>query len=203
MVSQLRVGVPATLMIVVLGLPTGLLWTLVAPRTTYLIAGGKAFLGDPETQTLIAADGWFAVLTAAAGLVCGVIAYLIAGRLGELALLVSLAVGGTAAGVVAWWTGHRAGLSAFQHVLRTGRDGVTAQAALNLHASGVVIAWPLVALVAYGLLETLDLAGRESRGRLAAGYPGHGRAGQSHQVGGGELDLQAAPPGRDVDGREG
>jgi hypothetical protein len=203
MVGQLRIGVAATLVIAVLGVPAGLLWTAVAPRTTYVIAGGKAFFADPESQTLIAADGWFAVLTAAAGLLCGFAAYLLAGRLRDMGLLAGLGTGGIVAGLVAWRVGHMVGLSAFHHQVRTGRYGVTAKAALDLHAVGVVIAWPLIAIVVYGLLEALDLAGRESRRNLAAGDLRGGGAGQPDQIGGGQLDLQAAPPGRDIDRREG
>jgi hypothetical protein len=203
MAGQFRIGVAAALVIAILGVPVGWLWTAVAPRTTYIIAGGKAFIGDPEAQTLIAADGWFAALTAAAGLLCGVAAYLLAGRLREMGLLGALAAGGTAAGLVAWWLGHQFGLSAFQHQVRAGRDGATAKAALDLHALGVVVAWPLIAMVVFGLLEALDVAGRESARRAAAGDVGGAGAGQPDQVGGGQLDLQAAPPGRDIDRREG
>jgi hypothetical protein len=202
MAGQLRIGVAATLVIAVLGVPAGLLWTTVAPRTTYVIAGGKAFLGDPESQTLIAADGWFAVLTALAGLLCGVVAYLLAGRLREIGLLAALAAGGTAAGLIAWWVGSLIGRSSFQHQVRTAHDGTTAKSALDLHAAGVVIAWPLVAIVVFGLLEALDVARRESRGRPAAGYAGGGGPGQPDQVGGGQFDLQAAPPRGDIDRRE-
>ncbi|MCW2860868.1 MAG: hypothetical protein JWP48_2576 [Actinoallomurus sp.] len=200
MAGQLRIGVAATLVIAVLGVPAGLLWTTVAPRTTYVIAGGKALLGDPESQTLIAADGWFAVLTAAAGVLCGIVAYVLAGRLREFGLLAALGVGGTAAGLLAWWVGRLIGLSSFQHQVRTAHDGTTAKGALGLHAGGVVIAWPLLALVVFGLLEALDVARRESRS--AAGYAGGGGPGQPDQVGGGQFDLQAAPPRRDVDGGE-
>lgn len=203
MAGQLRIGVAATLVIAVLGVPAGLLWTVIAPRTTYVIASGKAFLGNPESQTLIAADGWFAVLTAVAGLLCGIVAYVLAGRFRELGLLGALGVGGTAAGLVAWWAGGLVGRSAFQHQVRTARDGTTVKSALDLHAAGVVIAWPLIALVAFGLLEALDVARRESRGRAAPGYPGGGGTGQPDEVGGGQFDLEAAPPRGDVDRGEG
>jgi hypothetical protein len=181
----------------VLGVPAGLLWTTVAPRTTYVIAGGKALLGDPESQTLIAADGWFAVLTALAGVLCGVVAYVLAGRLGELALLAALGVGGTAAGLIARWAGGLVGHSSFQHLVHTARDGTAARNALHLHAKGVVIAWPLIAIVVFGLLEVLDLARRESR--PAAGNAGGGGPGQPDQITRGQFDLQAAPPRGDVD----
>lgn len=202
MAGQVRIGVAATLVIAVLGVPAGLLWTTVAPRTTYVIAGGKAILGDPESQTLIAADGWFAVLTAAGGLLCAVVAYVLAGRFREMGLLAALGVGGTAAGLVAWWVGSMVGRSSFHHEMRVAHDGTTAKGALDLHAAGVVIAWPLIAVVIFGLLEALDVARRDSRGRPAAGYAGGGGPGEPDQVGGGEFDLQAPPPGRDVDRRE-
>lgn len=202
MAGQIRVGVLAGLLIAVLGVPVGLLWTAVAPATAYVVAGGKAFLADPETQTLIAADGWFAVLTAAAGLLCGVAGYGLAGRLGEPGLLGGVTAGAIAAAVVAWQVGHLAGLSHYRHTLAAARDGATVHAPLDLHAAGVIVAWPLVAVVVFGLLEALDPTGRESRGRAAAGDEGGRRAGEPDQVAGGELDLQAAPTGRDVDRRE-
>jgi hypothetical protein len=199
MAGQLRIGVAATLVIAVLGIPAGLLWTAVAPRTTYVIAGGQAILGDPESQTLIAADGWFAVLTAAAGVLCGVVAYVLAGRLREIGLLAALGVGGTAAGLIAWWVGSLIGRSSFQHQIRTAHDGTTAKSALDLHAAGVVIAWPLIAVVVFGLLEALDVARRESRGQPATGNAGDGGLGQPNQIGGGQFDLEAAPPRGDID----
>ncbi|TQL91072.1 hypothetical protein FB559_8395 [Actinoallomurus bryophytorum] len=197
MAGQLRIGAAATLVIAVLGVPAGLLWTTVAPRTTYVIAGGTKLLGDPESQTLIAADGWFAVLTAAAGALCGIVAYVLAGRLRELGLLGALGVGGAAAGLIAWWVGSLVGRASFQHLVHTARDGTTARGALGLHATGVVIAWPLIAIVVFGLLEALDVARRESR--PVAGNAGGGGPGQPDQVGGGQFDLQAAPPRGDVD----
>jgi hypothetical protein len=159
--GQIRIGALATLAVTLLGVPVGLLWAALAPRTTYLVAAGKAFLGDPEGQTLIAADGWFAVLAAAAGVCCAIAAYVLAGRLGEMGLLAAAAAGGIAASVVAWRIGHLIGLSTYQHLVRTGRDGVAVRAPLELHAVGVILIWPLAAVVAFGLLEALDVAGRD------------------------------------------
>jgi hypothetical protein len=200
--SRISAGVLTALAIAVLGVPIGLLWVALAPRTAYQVSGGKALLADPEAQTMIAADGWFAVVTAAAGLLCGVAAYLLAGRLGKFGMLVGTAVGAVAAALVAWRLGHLFGLSAYHHALRTGGDGTLVRAPLALHALGVVLAWPLTAAVVFGLLEALDVAGRESRRRLAAGDPGRGGVGQPDQVGGGQFDLEATPTGRDVDRRE-
>jgi hypothetical protein len=199
MAGQVRIGVLTTLVIAVLGIPAGLLWTVVAPRTTYVVASaGQAVVGDPETQTLIAADGWFAVLGAAAGLLCGVVAYVLAGRLRELGLLAALGVGGTGASLIAWLIGFLIGRSAFQHKIQTARAGTAAKGTLDLHAAGVVIVWPLIALIVFGLLEALDVARRERR-LTAPRYAGGGGPGEADEVGGGEFDLQAAPPRRDID----
>ena len=103
------------------------------------------------------------------------------GRLGEPGLLGGVAAGAMAAAVVAWRVGHVAGLSHYRHVLRTAGEATAVKAALSLHATGVIVAWPLIAVVAFGLLEALDPTGRESRGR--ARDAGGGGAGQANEVG--------------------
>lgn len=200
MAGQIRVGVLTALVITGLGVPVGLLWAAIAPRTAYVIMDGKAYLADPETQTLIAADGWFAVLTAAAGVLCGLAGYLLAGRLGELGLLGGVTAGAGAAALVAWQVGQALARTDGRHPAGTGSGGATAT--LDLRAMGVIVAWPLVAAAAFALLEALDPLRRESAGRQPAGDGGGARAGQPDQVDRGELDLQAAPTGRDVDRRE-
>jgi hypothetical protein len=175
MVGQLRTGAAATLIIALLGVPAGLLWIVLAPRTAYVIVGGKAFVSDPEAQTLITADGWFAVLAVVAGTLCGAVAYILAGRVGEMGLLGALALGGTAAALVAWRVGHQPGLAAFRQRLHTGHDGTAVKAALDLHAKGVAVLWPLLALVMFGLLEALDVAGRESHRRSDVQAAAEGR----------------------------
>lgn len=198
MIRHIRVGALATVVVVLLGLPAGLLWAWLAPHTGYVVIGHQGLVADPETQNLIGADGRFAVITASAGLICAIAAYLLAGRLGEIALLVALAAGGVLAAFVAWRIGHLFGLSHYQHVVKTGADGTRAQGPLGLRAAGLVIIWPLVAVVGFGLMEALDVAKRN----LAPGDGGGTGAGQPYQVGGGQFDLEATPTGRDVDRRE-
>ncbi|QXJ26952.1 hypothetical protein AGRA3207_006910 [Actinomadura graeca] len=178
-----------------LGPPAGLLWAKTVPRVTYVIVQGEPLLADPEGQGPIGIDARFALLALAAGVACGVAAYVAGRRFTDLALVLGIAAGGAAAAVLAWRTGHLIGLDAFRDAARHGRDGAAVTGVADLRAKGVLVFWPLASVAAYGLLELLF-------GRLAPGDGGEAGAGEADEVGGDELDLQAAPSGRDVDGRE-
>ena len=187
--------VVTTVIVTLLGPLAGLLWAKTVPEVTYVIVQGQPLLADPEGQGPIGIDVRFALVALAAGLLCGVAAYAAGGRRNDVALILGLAVGGTAAAVLAWRTGHMIGLDAFHRAARHGRDGSTVTGVADLRAKGVLVFWPLPAVAAYGLLELVFR-------RLPAGDGGQAGAGEADEVGGEELDLQSAPSGRDVDGRE-
>ncbi|MFB4316241.1 hypothetical protein [Actinomadura sp. 21ATH] len=195
-VRTLRTWAVTTLIIALLGVPAGLLWAEISPKVTHVVVQGRALLAEPEGQAPIAVDGRFALIALVAGLACGAAAYAAGGRGNDVALLFGLAAGGLAASLVAWRLGQHIGLDAFQRAVRRAPDGRTLAGPAELRATGLLVAWPLFAVGAYGVLEALVK-------RLPAGDPrGHG-AGEPDKVGGGELDLQSAPTGRDVDRREG
>ncbi|MEU5989329.1 hypothetical protein ABZ806_10145 [Spirillospora sp. NPDC047418] len=181
--------------VAVLGPPAGLLWAKTAPAVTYVIIQGEALLANPEGQGPIGIDARFALIALVAGIVCGAAAYLAGGRGNDVALLLGLAAGGCAAAVLAWRTGHLIGLGDYRDAVRSARDGTTVTGVADLRATGVLVFWPVAAVAAYGLLE---VAVR----RLPPGDRGGARAGEADEVGGDELDLESAPSGRDVDGRE-
>lgn len=183
-----------------LGLPAGLLWAGITPPARYVVMNGEAALADIENEALIGVDGRFALIAVVAGVLCGVVAYAAGGRGRDISLVLGLAVGGAAAGLLAWWVGRQVGLDAFQRLTRTSPDGRAITGVADLRAVGVVVLWPLLAVVTFGLLEAADVAGR-ARSR-PPGDAGEVRPGEPHQVAGGQLDLQAAPPGRDVHRRE-
>lgn len=184
-----------TAVVTVLGPPAGLLWARTAPKVTYVILQGEPLLADPEGQGPIGVDARFAVIALVAGIACGAAAYLAGGRGNDVALLLGLAAGGTAAAVLAWHTGHMIGLDAFQHAARHGRDGSTVKGVADLRARGLLVFWPLPAVAVYGLLEMIVR-------RLPPGDHGDDGAGEADEVGGDELDLESAPASGDVDGRE-
>jgi hypothetical protein len=199
-VGALWIWVGSTAAIALLGPLAGLLWAWIAPPIRYVVVDGKAVLADPETQALIGTDGRFAVITAVAGLLCGVAAYAAGGRGRDLALVLGLAAGGVAAGLLAWRVGHLVGLGTFHRLTRTAPTGRTITGVADLRAVGVVVFWPLAAVLVYGLLESMDLARRAEP--LASGDLGGARTGEPDEVGGGQPELQAAPAGGDVDGGE-
>lgn len=178
-----------------LGPPAGLLWAKTVPAVTYVIVQGEPLLAEPEGQGPIGIDARFALISLVAGLLCGVAGYLAGGRGNDVALLLGLAVGGAAAAVLAWKTGHLVGLGEFQDAVRDGRDGTRVTGVADLRAKGVLVFWALPAVAAFGLLELVVR-------RLPAGDRGEPGAGEPDEVGGDELDLQSAPAGRDIDGRE-
>jgi hypothetical protein len=203
MERQFGIGAITTVVIALIGVPVGLLWSVIAPHGKDIVLGHQGYLANAESEAWVAGDGWFALITAVAGVVCAVVAYILARRLGEIPLLVGLAVGGILAAVVAAKVGHQIGLSTFHHLVATSKDGTTTKEVPKVRATGVLVAWPLLAVVVYGLLEAFDVANREpARRALAAGDGGHVGPGESYQVGGGNFDLEATPTGRDVEGGE-
>ena len=195
-VRAIRTWAVTTLIIALLGAPAGLLWREISPEVTYIVVRGQALLAEPEGQGPIGVDGRFAVVAVVAGLLCGAAAYLFGGRGNDLPLLFGLAAGGLAASLVAWRLGHQIGLDGFQRAVRRAPDGRTLTGVVQLRATGILVFWPLLSVAVYGVLEAVVR-------RLPSGDVGERGAGEADQVGGGQLDLQTAPAGRDVDGREG
>jgi hypothetical protein len=191
----LATWVVTTAVVALLGPPLGLLWAKTVPTVRYVIVQGEPLLADPEGQGPIGVDVRFALIALAAGLGCGVAAYVAGRRFDDLALLLGLVAGGTAAAVLAWRTGHMIGLDGYHDAVRHGRDGTVVEGVADLRAKGVLVFWPVLAVAAYGLLELVFR-------RLPPGDRGDRGAGEADEVGGGELDLQSAPSGGDAEGPE-
>ncbi|MEO3812895.1 hypothetical protein ABGB17_28165 [Sphaerisporangium sp. B11E5] len=147
----LTVGVLAAL-----GAAAGLLWSAVAPRTPYVITTSGPRLTDPMTQALIAADGWFALITGVAGLASGVAAYLLARRGRPIALLAGLAVGGLLAGRLTVTVGTSLGSAAVQAAAPGSAAVGSTVGVLTVTAAGVLLCWPLIGVAVFGILESAD-----------------------------------------------
>lgn len=133
-----------------LGVVAGLIWSSVAPRAPYLLTSSGPRLADPSTQALIAADGWFAVITGVAGVLTGVAGFWL-GRERPLGVLTGLAGGGLVAALLARWIGGVVNLGPAT-VSASGVTGTVVPGSLVLTAPGVIVAWPFLATSVFGLL---------------------------------------------------
>lgn len=148
-----------------LGAPAGLVWSVVAERPDLVLTPSGTVYGTSEPQAVIAADGWFAVVTAVAGALCGILAFLGARRrldtrLREVAVLLGLSLGGLLAALSAWGAGRAMGFAEFQQDLRTQSAGSHVTGVLHVHAVGLVVVWSIAAVIFFTLL--LAFAGRKS-----------------------------------------
>nr|WP_246497398.1 hypothetical protein [Sphaerisporangium rubeum] len=187
----------------VLGAAGGLLWSAVAPRTPYVVTAAGPRLTDPMTQSLIAADGWFALITGVAGLASGVAAYLLARRGRPLALLTGLAAGGLLAGRLALTVGTSVGSASVQAAGPGSAAVGSTVGVLTVTAAGVLLCWPLVAVAVFGILESTDGYRDSPLRRPHAGEDG-GPPGPGHGVPGPPLPGTAVhgppPPGPEFAG---
>ena len=143
---------------VLVGIVVGVVWWRVAPRVMVEVTADSIALVDPAGKAFIATDGWFAVLAAVAGLVCGVVGVLRWRRDG-IGLAVGEAVGGLVGALVAMLLGQWLGRASIDEAA----VGAVVEASLRVRATGVLLAWPLVALlivvavaVSFGLDDAED-----------------------------------------------
>ncbi|HLU71900.1 MAG TPA: hypothetical protein VKZ82_06955 [Nonomuraea sp.] len=152
MTREVRAFAITVLSLAALGIPAGLLWSALSPRPPYRLVEETPALADPSTQALIAADGWFATITGALGLVCGTLAWFLSRRV-QLPVLAGLFLGGVAGAFVTLWAGtsFTVGVVAVE---ASGVPGITFVAGpLALTAKGVLVSWPLLAVGVFGFLE--------------------------------------------------
>ncbi|WP_327045154.1 hypothetical protein OG320_25980 [Microbispora sp. NBC_01189] len=147
--GNLATVVVAVLVLALLGAIAGYVWSVLAPATRYVIVEGMRKPIDPETQSLIEADGWFAVVTGAFGLASGIAAYVLSRRHPPVEVLVGLAAGGLLAAYVALL----AGTSAKGTVQAAGPGGFTTTTSLGVTAYGVLFAWPLLSTAIFWVVE--------------------------------------------------
>ncbi|WP_327085804.1 hypothetical protein OIE66_26090 [Nonomuraea sp. NBC_01738] len=141
------------LVIAFLGVLAGLAWSYAAPRAIYAIVDGEPVLADPSTQALIGADGWFAAITGGLGLACGAVVWF-THRRDQLAVLFGLCAGGIAAAFLTRWIGGAFTLK--QVTVEASASGLKmVPGELIVTAGGVIVAWPLMAVALFGILEGL------------------------------------------------
>ncbi|MFC0860863.1 hypothetical protein ACFHYQ_00990 [Sphaerimonospora cavernae] len=146
--GNFQVAALTVLVLAPLGVVAGFIWSAVAPASRFVVTDVGPMLADPVAQTLIEADGWFAVVTGGFGLLCGIAGYVLARRR-PIQALVGLAGGGLLAGYLALLVGGTA--KGTIHAAAPG--GFTTTASLGVTAHGVLFAWPILATAAFWIIE--------------------------------------------------
>lgn len=140
-------GFFVTAVSVLLGAPAGLLWSALAPHASIDISAAGASFANGESESFIAADGWFLGVTLLLGIVVGVLTWLAARSSGSW-VVVGLALGGLLGAYVASKVGTRPGQDALRAAAASGQPGRYV-ANVALQAQQVVVAWPVGALGAF------------------------------------------------------
>jgi hypothetical protein len=192
--ADLRVASWMTLALLVVGAAVGPAWAAWSgPQQRafvgdgQVIARGKLYPFD-EVETMAAADGRYAVIVAAVGLVAALVAWIYrAGNRGPLAVM-ALLLGGLGGAALTWFTGYLTGGGSYD-----GQPGTTIKhLPLTLHMPGLLLVEPALGLLLYGLL--VAFAARDDLGRPdPVRYRVSVRAGQHAEHRGGHRDGPGAP----------
>ncbi|MGK5684563.1 hypothetical protein [Actinoplanes sp. URMC 104] len=150
----LTVAVTCALVIVVLGVPLGLLWRWLAPTVPVIDAGQAGIVvNDPSPEEYVAADGWFTLLGLAFGLLVSIGAWLMLRRDRGPFLLLSIVLGTLGAGwLVAPWVGELIGRSDYQQWAESAQQGATYAAPPEVHALGPTLVPAFAAAIALTLM---------------------------------------------------
>ena len=144
------------------GLPVGVLWRALAPLPRIIKrADGLYRAGGEGNESSIAADGWFALLALLAGVLIALAVYLLT-RPGRVVPLLALAAGGLLGSVVAWRVGVLLGPGPIEETSRGLAVGSRFDAPLDVSALGVLLAWPMGAVITYFAVSAGADAGEPS-----------------------------------------
>jgi hypothetical protein len=146
--SELRTGLVVVAACLFAAVPVGILWYVLAPLPRLVTRSDGVFLTGGETEVAVAADGWFAVCSATAGLVVVLVVFARMRR-ARLGPLLGLAVGGIAGAILAWRLGVLLGPANIREAVKGLSPGAHFDGPLKLSARGVLFAWPLASTVAY------------------------------------------------------
>ncbi|HMG29261.1 MAG TPA: hypothetical protein VK585_03970 [Jiangellaceae bacterium] len=144
--SATRVVAETALVSLALGLVAGLVWWLVAPEVLVGVRDGSPVLIAAEARSLFGVDASFAGIGAVAGLLVGA-AMFTRHRGHPTAMLAGLVLAGAAGSWVAWQVGSALGPGPLDARVDGAADGATLAIPLDLSATGVVLSWPIMAVV--------------------------------------------------------
>lgn len=143
----------AALLLPLAGAPVALLWRAVTPKVGIARTASGPQPTAGESNQFFAIDGWFLVVTVAAGLLLGVVAWrFLRGR--GLGAPVGIAVGGLAAAAVTAAVGARLVVDSYMYGYCTMPDLECSvyDGTMTLRVPGAIVAWPVAMLVSFAVM---------------------------------------------------
>jgi hypothetical protein len=154
-------GLGAVVLLATAGLGLAVAWVAVAPRLAFtVVSPGQGVSTVPEGEQYFAADGWFTLLTLAAGVLAAALAWQVRSVRGPT-VLVALALGGLAGALVTWRLGAVLAPGPAEQALR--QVGGVVHQGLELRAQSALVAEPIAAVLTY--LLCAGFASRTDLGR--------------------------------------
>jgi hypothetical protein len=136
-----------TVAVVVVGVVAGFVWLWLAPRPHGVVPAGteKSIQFDSANKVFASADVAFLFITVAAGLLCGLVATILARRRG-VAVSVAMALGGTLASLLAAFIGRALSGGPQDYWLARASVGPH-RYFIELTTRRFVVGWPIAALL--------------------------------------------------------
>jgi hypothetical protein len=131
---------------VLVGVIGALLWWQVTPLAEYTRTASNAQMGEVQLGRQVSADGWYFVVAAVGGLLSGVV--LLSWRHRDpVVMVVLVTVGALLAGWLVLRIGLWLGPADPRDVLPHVAEGAKVPLQLRVHASGLLLVWPITALL--------------------------------------------------------
>jgi hypothetical protein len=144
--ADLWTALLGTVGVTLLGVLAGFIWLWLAPRAMTTSDGkGHSSLVNPSTKAFAGADVTFLFIGVGAGLICGIVAAILARHRG-LAVSVAMGVGGTLASLIAAWIGRALSGGPNNYWLNHATAG-DHRFFVELATRPYLMAWPVTALV--------------------------------------------------------
>lgn len=144
----LRAAVTGVVVGLLLGPVVGILWLWIAPAPTAINAEGLIYLKDQNTSEFIAADGWFLIISLVVGAITGGFAFRLLRRW-PMFTVVGLTLGALGGAWIAWKVGINLGPEPLEKTASDVPEGGTISAPISIRAKGVLLGWPVGALIAF------------------------------------------------------
>jgi hypothetical protein len=154
-VEEVRDFAVAFLATTLVGGPVALVWAAIEPHAAYAALPGQAFLLVEDSNAFVQSDGRFFFLSVVAGLICGVVAWWF-GRPRGLGVPIGLAAGAVLASFAVLTVGEHQSKDHFASQLARAAE-IAPQATYHYAplSTGLLLVWPVVALLVFTLLAGL------------------------------------------------